>query len=320
MPFIVHYPRRYYNERNGALDLFICNPFHQGTIIDDTMIMRNADNLFVVVNAGCADKDWAHLQANLSQWQKKGKDVVINRVSEARSLLALQGPESAQVLAQSMGSKGPEIIKAQPFLSHFHATVFGKPAVVSRCGYSGEDGFEISILHQDAVHVADSLLASPSVRPIGLGARDTLRLEAGLCLYGNDIDTTTSPAEASLIWTVAKARRRPDHPNKFPGWDRIMREINTKDVSRKRVGLLVTDQRRPPPHPSAVFNKDGLKVGQVTSGTLSPCLEKGIGMAYIDRGHNEIGTQLFLEVRGKKLEVQVSKLPFVETKYYTLKK
>lgn len=170
--------------------------------------------------------------------------------------------------------------------------------------------------HGDAVHLSDVLVGDESVvLPAGLGARDTLRLEAGLCLYGNDIDETTSPIEGSLMWTVGKARRDENHPNKFPGFDRIMREINEKTWTRKRVGIQLDAKR--PPKPGSEVLKDGQVVGRVTSGTVSPILNKGIGMAYLDRPNHLRKTEgLYLDVRGKKLDLKVTPMPFVPTSYY----
>jgi aminomethyltransferase len=301
--------------QNGAtLSLLLTD---QGTIIDDTMITRNEDHIYMVVNAGCAVKDMQHLQAALASPRWKGKDVQIRSLSEQWSLVALQGPDSAAVLAKAMGGgDATEKLARIPFLGSFTANVFGRPCYVSRLGYTGEDGFEIAMNHQDAVHVTDSLVGDESaVIPVGLGARDTLRLEAGLCLYGNDIDDTVTPIEASLAWTIAPARRVADAAVKFPGFDIVMKQLNENTWTKKRVGIAV-DGRRPPAHPTDIF-KDGKKVGRVTSGTVSPVLDKGIGMAYLDRPHHlQKTTGLYLEIRGKKLDIAVTPMPWVAHTYY----
>ncbi len=298
---------------NGAcLSLLLTD---KGTIIDDTMITRNADHIYMVVNAGCADKDMAHLRQALATW--KGKEVRIRSLSEQWSLIALQGPEAASVLAKAIGSAGAaERIAKVPFLGSFSAKVLGRDCYISRLGYTGEDGFEIAMKHADAVHVTDGLVGDESsVIPVGLGARDTLRLEAGLCLYGNDIDDTVTPIEASLAWTIAAARRKADAPIKFPGFDIVMKQLNENSWTKKRVGVMV-DGRRPPAHPTNVL-KDGKVVGRVTSGTVSPGVDKGIGMAYLDRPHHtQKATGLYLEVRGKRLDISVAPMPFVPHAYY----
>ena len=291
----------------------------QGTIIDDTMVTRQEDHVAMVLNAGCAEKDLAHLGNQLSAWHAAGKDVEMRNLSEKHSLIALQGPKAAEVLAQSIdGGNGAEILRKTPFLATFKCSIFGRPVAIGRCGYTGEDGFEIQVLHEDVVHVADHLVADQTiVRPTGLGARDTLRLEAGLCLYGNDIDTTVTPVEASLAWTIPKSRREESFPVKFPGYDIIMTQLSDKKAtSQRRVGLSIKE-RRPIPHPAQVLNSEGAVIGRVTSGTMGPSLGFGIGMGYLDKPYN-LGKQtgLHVEVRGKKLEIAVTRMPFVPASYY----
>ena len=291
----------------------------QGTIIDDTMITRQKNHVAMVLNAGCADKDLIHLQEQLSAWKSKGKDVELRNMSEQFSLVALQGPKAAQTLASLLdGGAGAAQLAKVPFLGTLDGHVAGKPVSFGRCGYTGEDGFELQVRHEDIVHVSDALIGDESVvKPAGLGARDTLRLEAGLCLYGNDIDTTVTPVEASLAWTIAKARRDESYPVRFPGYDIVMKQLTDKTATNKRrVGLVMKD-RRPIPHPAQVMDADGQSVGHVTSGTMSPSLGHGIGMAYLNKPHNLGKTSgLHVEVRGKRLDVSVASMPFVPQSYY----
>ena len=313
-------------EARGCLSLILTD---KGTIIDDTVITRNSDHIYMVINAGCADKDLAHFNGTLKQWKSKGKDVSIVNLSEQMSLVALQGPKAAEALAKA--TEGGANLDTVPFMGAFRTKVFGKDAYITRCGYTGEDGFELSVKHEDAVHVTDSLVGDGTlVKAAGLGARDTLRLEAGLCLYGNDLDETITPPEAGLNWTIGEARKSPDHPVKFPGQDIIMKQIADKSWTKKRVGIIV-DSKRSIPHPADVM-KDGKKVGSVTSGSLSPVLQKGsvfsffmtfgfikfsgIGMAYMDRpNHLKKTTGLYLEVRGKPMDISITSMPFVPTNY-----
>lgn len=269
----------------------------QGGILDDLMFANRGDHIFVVVNAACKHADIAHMTAHLS-----GVCEVI-AVTD-RALLALQGPQAETALARLV----PEVA-AMRFMD---VGVFGD-IWVSRSGYTGEDGFEISIPMDQAEAFAVNLLDMPEVMPIGLGARDSLRLEAGLCLYGHDIDTTTSPVEAGLTWAIQKARRAGgDREGGFPGAARILGEL-ADGPARLRVGLR-PEGRAPMREHTALFAGD-TALGEVTSGGFGPSVEAPIAMGYVPAKHAEIGTTLEGEVRGKRMPVTVAAMPFQPTTY-----
>ncbi len=275
-----------------------------GGILDDLMVANRGDHLFLVVNAACKDADEAHLRAHLSDACE------IERL-DGRALLALQGPEAAAVLA----AMEPESAEMR-FMDVRALTLAGAACIVSRSGYSGEDGFEISVPDDAAVALARALLAHEAVEPIGLGARDSLRLEAGLCLYGSDLDPTTSPVEASLLWAMQKPRRAGGaREGGFPGASRILGEL-ADGASRRRVGLL-PEGRAPVRGGAAVFagENDADPAGTVTSGAFGPSLGGPMAMGYVPSGLAAAGTRLFAEVRGKKLPVTVAAMPFVTPNY-----
>lgn len=274
-----------------------------GGIIDDLMVTRmpNAggrERLFVVVNASRKAVDLPHIasgiegKAEISPW-------------ENRALIALQGPAAAEVLAGHI----PEAAD-MAFMSAREIVRDGETLLVSRCGYTGEDGFEISLPAAMAEAFAETLLAHDEVEPAGLGARDSLRLEAGLCLYGEDIDETTSPVEAGLRWSIGKRRRE---EGGFPGAERIMREI-AEGPSRRLVGIK-PEGRAPARHGTAIRSADGEEIGAVTSGGFGPTVEGPVAMGYVAAGHEAPGTALGLVVRGRTLEAHVVKLPFVPHRY-----
>ncbi len=275
-----------------------------GGILDDLMVTNRGDHLFLVVNAACKDADEAHLRTHLSDACQ------IDRL-DRRALLALQGPAAGEVLA----AMAPESA-AMRFMDVRALTLAGADCIVSRSGYSGEDGFEISVPDGVAVTLARTLLAHPAVAPIGLGARDSLRLEAGLCLYGSDIDTTTSPVEAALEWAVQKVRRPGGaREGGFPGARRILREFQD-GASRRRVGLI-PEGRAPVRGGAPVFaaEADSAPVGTVTSGAFGPSLNGPMAMGYVPTPLAATGTRLFAEVRGRKLPVTVADMPFVRPSY-----
>lgn len=274
-----------------------------GGILDDLMITNRGDHLFVVVNAACKEDDLAHMKAHL-----KGVGVTL---IEDRALLALQGPRAEAVLAELW----PEVT-AMKFMDVRDAVLHDAACIISRSGYSGEDGFEISIPAADAEAVAKALLEHPDCQPIGLGARDSLRLEAGLCLYGNDIDTTTSPIEAALEWAIQKARRTSgERAGGFPGAGRILDE-QTNGTSRRRVGLKPEGKAPVRGHSKLFADAEGrTEIGEVTSGGFGPTVEGPVAMGYVPTGHAEAGTQVFAEVRGKYLPVTVAALPFITPTY-----
>jgi aminomethyltransferase len=274
-----------------------------GGILDDLMLANRGDHLFVVVNAACKGADIAHLQAHLSGCSVTPLD--------DRALIALQGPAAETVLA----SLNPDVASMK-FMDVRDVTLAGAACIVSRSGYSGEDGFEISVPAEKAEDLAKALLAHDDCEAIGLGARDSLRLEAGLCLYGNDIDTTTSPIEASLEWAIQKARRTGgDREGGFPGAERILREL-ANGTARRRVGLKPEGKAPVRAHARLFADAEGTRdIGEVTSGTFGPSVEGPVAMGYVPATHAAPGTQIFAEVRGKYLPVTVSALPFITPTY-----
>ena len=271
---------------------------HKGGILDDLMVTVGADHLHIVVNASRKAADFAHIASHTEGGCRI--EVLSNR-----ALLALQGPAAVEVLARFAPP-----VRHLAFMSAETLTVSDIPCLVSRSGYTGEDGFEISVPADAAEALAETLLAEPEVKPIGLGARDTLRLEAGLCLYGSDIDTTTTPVEAGLAWTIGK-RRRTD--GGFPGAARILAELAT-GPRRRRVGLL-PEGKAPARAHTPITTSFGATVGEVTSGGFGPSLDRPIAMGYVDAAHAAPGTALQLVVRGKPLPATVTKLPFVTRRY-----
>uniref|UniRef100_A0A3Q3X7N5 Aminomethyltransferase, mitochondrial n=1 Tax=Mola mola TaxID=94237 RepID=A0A3Q3X7N5_MOLML len=262
--------------------------------------------LYVVSNAGCADKDSAHMKARLAEFKAAGFDVDLEFLDEA--LIALQGPSMAQVLQEGL----KDDLSKLAFMTSTLATVFGVPGCrVTRCGYTGEDGVEISMPQSRVVELTEKLLASSEVKLAGLGARDSLRLEAGLCLYGNDIDETTTPVEATLVWTIGKRRRQ---TKDFPGAHIIVPQIKAK-TARKRVGLVSSGP--PVRQHTPILTPDGKVIGEVTSGCPSPCLKMNVAMGYLDAAFAKNGTPIQVEVRKKSVPATVSKMPFVPTKYYS---
>lgn len=268
----------------------------EGGILDDLMVTNAGDHLFLVVNAACKDADIAHLRAALGDAVKPLPE---------RALLALQGPLAAQVLARL----APEAAD-MPFMSWRRQELAGIVCWISRSGYTGEDGFEISLPAEQADRLARRLLLEPEVKPIGLGARDTLRLEAGLCLYGADIDTGTSPVEAALAWTIGK-RRRADAG--FPGAAAILGQL-AGGPSRLRVGLR-PDDRAPARAHTVVTAADGRPVGEVTSGGFGPTVEGPVAMGYVEAASAVSGTRVMLVVRGVPRPARVVDLPFVAHRY-----
>ncbi len=275
----------------------LLNP--EGGIKDDLMVSRpDEKGLFLVVNAACKRADFDYISANLDGTGELAE-------LPARALLALQGPEAGAVMTRYC----PEAARLT-FLQAGWFELGGMQVMISRSGYTGEDGFEISVANENATELARLLLADEAVAPIGLGARDSLRLEAGLCLYGHDMDETTSPIEAALTWAVAKSRRaRAD----FPGAERILRDIAEKPV-RKRVGLMLKD--RAPAREGAEIVVDGERVGVITSGGFGPTVGAPIAMGYVRTDLAAAGTQVNLMVRGKARPAEVVKTPFAPHRFY----
>uniref|UniRef100_A0A8C5MJJ1 Aminomethyltransferase n=1 Tax=Leptobrachium leishanense TaxID=445787 RepID=A0A8C5MJJ1_9ANUR len=293
-------------ENQGTLTLFTND---KGGIIDDLIVSStSAGYLYVVSNAGCAEKDSEHMQSKLRDFKAAGRDANLETIEFG--LLALQGPSSARVLQAGL----TDDLSKLTFMTGVTTSVFGVPGCrVTRCGYTGEDGVEISVAEDRAVELAEKLLENSEVKLAGLAARDSLRLEAGLCLYGNDIDETTSPVEAGLVWTLGKRRRA---AMDFPGASLIVPQIKGK-VTRKRVGLTSTGP--PVRQHTPILNMEGRVIGEVTSGCPSPCLKVNVAMGYVEPEYVKAGTGLQVEVRKKHVDSVTSKMPFVPTQYYTLK-
>ena len=273
-----------------------------GGVLDDLMFANRGDHFFVVVNAACKDGDVSRMHAHLA-------DAATVEYIENRALLALQGPQAGDVLARLV----PETA-AMRFMDVARPEWQGVELWISRSGYTGEDGFEISLPEAAAEAFAKALLDQSEVLPIGLGARDSLRLEAGLCLYGHDLDETTSPVEAALNWAIQKSRRAGgDRAGGFPGADRILTEL-AAGPQRLRVGLR-PEGRAPMREGTELFTETGERVGAVTSGGFGPSVEAPVAMGYVLASNAAIGTSLLGEVRGKRLAVTVCDLPFHPTRY-----
>lgn len=274
-----------------------------GGILDDLMVANAGDHLLLVVNAACKQQDLAHLQQHLS-------DRCSVEELRDRALLALQGPQAAKVLAR-LAPKTAQMI----FMQTATVMLAGVNCFVSRSGYTGEDGFEISVPNHHAEALARVLLSQPEVAPIGLGARDSLRLEAGLCLYGHDMDANTTPVEASLTWALSKVRRADQsRAGGYPGAEIILRQL-AEGVARKRVGLLPQD-RMPVREGAEVVDANGDVVGKVTSGGFGPTVGGPVAMGYVESAHATVGTTLHAIVRGKPIAVVVAKTPFIAQRYY----
>ncbi len=296
----------------------------EGTIIDDLMFVNwgtagaNADQpvpcaagegdgpqLFLIVNGACKAGDIAHIQSRI------GQRCQVLPMPE-RALLALQGPKAVDALARLVpGAEKLVFMTGAPFAWN------GGELYITRSGYTGEDGFEISVHESQADALARALLAQPEVAPIGLGARNSLRLEAGLCLYGNDIDTTTTPVEAGLNWAMQKVRRAGgEREGGFPGADLVLAQLSgAVRPQRLRVGLIAKE-RIPVREPAELHNLDGQAIGQITSGLLSPTLNQPIAMGYVEADYATLGTEVFAMVRGKGVPMVVSAMPFLPPRYH----
>lgn len=277
-----------------------------GGIIDDCVITKYDDHLYVVVNAGNQDIDLAHMHRVLASFNG---DVQIERLTD-RALVALQGSGAADVMAEL----APHIdLKDLAFMNGVYTSLprDNVDVILTRCGYTGEDGFEISVPSAQVEAFARKLISDDRVLEAGLGARDSLRLEAGLCLHGHDITAETTPIEATLAWTIGKRRRE---EGGFPGHAHIMDQLTNKTFTQKRVGFVVDGAAAR--EGAELYNADDVVVGRVTSGTFSPTLKKAIGMAYVDKSVSKIGTALHVKARGKTQAVTIAKMPFVPAGYY----
>jgi len=276
-----------------------------GTILDDLMFVNRGDDLFVIVNGACKAADIAHIQARI------GTRCTVQPLPE-QALLALQGPQAVTALSRLVPG-----VERLVFMTGARFNWQGTELFLTRSGYTGEDGFEISVPATAASALARALLAQPEVKPIGLGARNSLRLEAGLCLYGNDIDTTTTPVEAALGWAMQKVRRTGGaRAGGFPGADRVLGQLDgTEPLTRKRVGLIA-QERVPVREHTELQDLAGRRVGEVTSGLLGPTCDQPVAMGYVETALAASGTRLQALVRGKPVPMVVADLPFVPTRYY----
>jgi aminomethyltransferase len=279
---------------------FFTNP--AGGLLDDLMVTRRADHLLLIVNAGCKAADLLHLITHIGH-----RCQVVNQPDQA--LLALQGPRAVTALARLDPG-----VATLSFMTGGDFVLAGADCFVTRSGYTGEDGFEISVPASHAVALARALLDQPEVKPAGLGARDTLRLEAGLCLYGHDIDERTTPVEAGLTWAIQKVRRpggaRAGH---YPGAAVIEGQLATGPAF-KRVGLVGLE-RVPVREGAPIVDSQGHKLGHVTSGTLGPTVYEPVAMAYLAANHTAMQHEVYAEVRGKRLPMRVSPMPFTPHRY-----
>ncbi len=275
----------------------------QGGILDDLMISNMGDSLFVVVNAACKQQDIAHMTQHLSAHCK------VEELAD-RALLAIQGPAAAAVIARL----APETA-SMVFMDSKAVTLVGVPCFISRSGYTGEDGFEISVPNSHAVELARLLLAQTEVQAIGLGARDSLRLEAGLCLYGHDMDTSITPVEASLVWALSKVRRADGaRAGGYPGAAIVQRQL-AQGVSKKRVGLQI-NEKVPVREGAEITDLDGKVIGKVTSGGFGPSVNAPVAMGYVEQSFAAVGTKLHAIVRGKPVAIEVAKTPFFPQRYF----
>ncbi len=272
----------------------------KGGIMDDLMITKRENDLLLVVNAACKAQDIAHMRDHLP-------DGFTLTLLDQRALVALQGPKAAEVLAR-FATGADEM----DFMTYAEVTICGTACYISRSGYTGEDGHEISIPADQTEEVCRALLAEPEVEAIGLGARDSLRLEAGLCLYGHDLTTETTPVEGSLLWSIGKRRRA---EGGFPGDKIIMNQIETKDYNQKRVGILPMG-RAPAREGTIILDKSGNEIGKITSGGFGPTFGGPVAMGYVKPEFSGNDTEVLLVLRGKQLPARVAKTPFVPQRYY----
>jgi aminomethyltransferase len=277
----------------------------EGTIIDDLMFVNRGSDLFVIVNGACKVGDIAHIK------QRIGSRCEVIPMPE-RGLLALQGPKAVDALSRLVPG-----VEKLVFMTGVAFPWQGDDLFITRSGYTGEDGFEISVHEKQADALARALLAQPEVKPIGLGARNSLRLEAGLCLYGNDIDTTTTPVEAGLNWAIQKVRRTGGaRAGGFPGDAKILGQLDgSVPLARKRVGLVALE-RIPVREHTELQDTQGQRVGEVTSGLLGPSADRAVAMGYVPPSAAAPGTRINAIVRGKPVPMEVTGMPFVPNNYY----
>ncbi len=277
----------------------------EGTIIDDLMFVNRGTDIFVIVNGACKVNDIAHIQMRI------GSRCQVIPMPE-RALLALQGPKAVTALSRLVPG-----VEKLVFMTGASFDWQGADLFITRSGYTGEDGFEISVSNDQVDSFARALLAQAEVKPIGLGARNSLRLEAGLCLYGNDIDTTTTPVEAGLNWAIQKVRRTGGaRAGGFPGAHIVLSQLDgMQALQRKRVGLIA-QERVPVREHVEIQNTQGHKIGEVSSGLLGPTANVPVAMGYVNAANAALGTVVNAMVRGKAVPMTVSAMPFVPNRYY----
>jgi len=269
---------------------------NEGGIIDDIIVTRLESGLRIIVNAACKDKDFNYLASQLSD-----RCQFVELADQA--LIALQGPKAKAIII-----KFSAIAAKLPFMTACETELNNIKCTISRSGYTGEDGFEISLCNKDAEALAHVLLTEPEVMAAGLGARDTLRLEAGLCLYGHELTESITPVEAGLAWLIKKGH------NNFPGSQIIDRQLQ-QGSEKKRVGLVM-DSKVPVREGSAVYNVNNDIIGHVTSGSYAPSLDRPVAMAMLDRDYSILGTRLYAKVREQQVAITVSQLPFIPHRYH----
>mmetsp|Transcript_7770 Transcript_7770/g.11147 ORF Transcript_7770/g.11147 Transcript_7770/m.11147 type:complete len:422 (-) Transcript_7770:174-1439(-) len=283
-----------------------------GGIMDDTVITNAGDHVYMVVNGATKFGDMKHFEEQMSIFDG---DVTMEYLEDTMSLLALQGPGAATAVAKILPD-GFDLAN-MPFMTGTDTTLDGiEGCRITRCGYTGEDGFELAMPAENAVAIASKLCEDDTVLPTGLGARDSLRLEAGLCLYGNDLDDTTTPVEGALGWTMGGPGSRRRKEGGFLGADKVLTpEGKFQKVARKRVGIM--GMKAPAREHTEIYDATGEhKIGEITSGTFSPCLKAPIAMGYIETKSAKVGTDVMVKIRNKMQKAQVTRMPFVEARYY----
>jgi aminomethyltransferase len=288
-------------------------PNASGGVIDDTMVSKvvskeHGEHVYQVINAGCAPKDLKHFKEEMAKFDG---EVNMEVMWDSRGLYAIQGPKAVKVVERLCGQDLTKVA----FGDSLFVNIDGAECLISRCGYTGEDGFEIYVPGEAAERVWLKLRDEPEVRLAALGARDALRLEAGLCLYGHDLDEDISPIEAGLTWVIPKVRRSGDRAN-FVGADKILPQITDKSLVTKLRAGLRPESGLFAREGSIIETPDGTEVGKVTSGTMSPCMRKNVAIGFINKPFNKQGTELNVVVRNKRYPAKVVKMPFVPTKYY----
>ncbi|KAL7540308.1 hypothetical protein ACHAXR_011405 [Thalassiosira sp. AJA248-18] len=296
-------------EGSGCLSL-VTN--ENGGIIDDTVITNAGEYIYMVVNGATKFGDMKHFQ---EQMDKFDGDVTMEYLEDSMQLLALQGPGAAEAV-QKLLPAGFDLTP-MAFMTGVETTLDGIDGCrITRCGYTGEDGFEIAMPAENAVSIASKLISDPSVNPTGLGARDSLRLEAGLCLYGHDLNETITPVQAALAWTMGGPKSRRRKEGGFLGVENILKpDGKLQKVAKKRVGIK--GMKAPAREGAEIYDAAGEnKIGEVTSGTFSPCLKAPIAMGYVETPLSKKGTEISLKIRGKMQKAEISPMPFVESRYY----